>query len=261
MRIVIPSFGRAKILRTKTLTMLEMQGFKKDEIDIWVSNEEQLAIYKAEIPDGVFFVSNTSGLPAKRNAITEHYRADTEIVCFDDDVSSIGTLRADFNLRKFIAEAFAMCTIHNTPMWGVYPCGNPFFMKDRWRAGFTFCVGAMWGIRNDKSIKVSLHGCEDAERVIQVFRSHGRVLRYEGCGPVTKYFADGGINLSASRTIETEKADKQLLFETQGDLFSKFAPKKNGHWELTYRRQLSYILPSPSQSDDLHDDLPKTPGP
>lgn len=236
--------------------MLEMQGFRKDEIDIWVSNPDQLAAYKSEIPDGHFYVSNTFGLPAKRNAITAHYAEGEELVCFDDDVGSVAALRPDFSLREFIHEAFAMCTAHNTPMWGVYPCGNRFFMKDRWRAGFTFCVGAMWGIRNDKNISVSLHGCEDAQRVIQVFRTHGRVLRYEGCGPVTKYFADGGINLSASRTLESEKADKESLYETQGDLFSKFAPKKNGHWELTYRRQLSYIL-DPSESDGPHDDFPE----
>ena len=255
MRIVIPSFGRAEILRTKTLKMLEMQGFQRNEIDIWVSNPDQLAIYMQAIPDGNFFVSNTSGLPAKRNAITAHYAAGEELVCFDDDVSAVHTLRPELSLRNFIAQAFAMCTTHGTPMWGVYPCGNKFFMKDRWRVGFTFCVGAMWGIRNQKDIKVSLHGCEDAERVIQVFRSHGRVLRYEGCGPVTKYFAAGGINLSASRSIESEKADKQSLYETQGDLFSKFAPKKNGHWELTYRRNLSQIVGN-SESDDLRDDVP-----
>jgi hypothetical protein len=224
-----------------------------DEIDIWVSNPEQLDLYKSELPDGVFFVSNTSGLVAKRNAITQHYPAGMELVCLDDDISSISSIRPVFSLREFIDEAFAMCTTQNTPMWGVYPCGNRFFMKDRWRVGFTFLVGAMWGIRNDKTVNVTHSSCEDAERVVQVFRTHGRVLRYEGCGPVTKYFAAGGINLSESRTLETEKADKQELYETQGDLFSKFAPKKNGHWELTYRRQLSHIL-GPSESDAPHGD-------
>ena len=255
MRIVVPSYARASILRTKTLAMLEAQGFLPDEIDIWVSNPEQLELYKKEIPYGNFFVSNTSGLPAKRNAITAHYAAGEELVCFDDDVSAVQTLRPERSLREFIREAFAMCTVHNTPMWGVYPCGNTFFMKDRWRVGFTFCVGAMWGVLNDKTISVSLHGCEDAERVIQVFRTHGRVLRYEGCGPVTKYFAPGGINLSGSRSIESEKADKQSLYEAHGDLFSKFAPKKNGHWELTYRRNLSQIVGNP-ESDGPHGDSP-----
>jgi hypothetical protein len=256
MRIVIPSFGRAPILRAKTLTMLEMQGFQRNEIDIWVSNPEQLELYKKEIPDGNFFVSNTSGLVAKRNAITAHYEPGAELVCLDDDVGSVAALRPDFSLREFIHEAFAMCRIHNTPMWGVYPCGNTFFMKERWRVGFTFLVGAMWGIRNVRSVHVEHSSCEDAERVVQVFKSHGRVLRYEGCGPVTKYFAAGGINLSESRTLESEKADKALLYEAHRDLFSKFAPKKNGHWELTYRRQLSYIL-DPSESDGPHDDFPE----
>lgn len=247
MRFVIASFGRPKEIKNKSLRFLEKHGIANSEIDIWLENTEQLELYKAEYPQGNFFITNTVGLPAKRNAVVQHYDEGQQLVCLDDDIEDIATLRENFNFRDFINEAFELCKKHKTILWGIYPCKNTFFMKNKWRYGLSFCSSPIHGVFNDKSINVFASSCEDVHRCVQVYRKYGGCLRFDGAGAVTKYLAVGGIDATGLRTIEKEKAEKAILYEPNKDVFSRFYEKKDKRWELVFKRSLSRFL-TPDES-------------
>lgn len=262
MKFIVISYDRATTLKNKTLKTLAKHGIELSEIEIWVSNPAQLEIYKSEIPGGRFHVSNTTCWRDKVNTIFKYHESGQPIVMMDDDISDIKTVRPNFNLRAVFEEAFQKMTDLKTTLCTSYPCGNPFFMRDRWRAGMTFCCTMIAMFYNDPEIEITSTFMGDMEWGALVYKKRGNVLRYEGFGPVSKLYSPGGQqSASVLRNVDTEREDKEKLYERHKDLFTGVKLKRNGHYDIKIRRSLSYILASPAQSDDLRDDLPETPGP
>ena len=49
MEIVIPSYHRSKVLKKKTLAFLEAEGFPKEQITIFVADEQERETYELEL--------------------------------------------------------------------------------------------------------------------------------------------------------------------------------------------------------------------
>ena len=227
--IAIPSYKRQDIIQTHTLAVLNRHKIKPEYITIFVANQEEYDIYKAEVPSFLYnkLVIGVLGLKNQRNFISEYYPEGQYIVEMDDDIKKIMQLvvklmvkrksrRSNINLSKsksksksskigktvkpiedldaFIRRAFEMCAESNIFLWGVYPLINPYFMTYKITTDLRFIVGPMWGMinRHRKDLKLTVDEKENSERTLQFWVADGSVLRFNNVGIETKYYKNKG---------------------------------------------------------------------
>tara|TARA_R110000796_G_scaffold151060_1_gene267638 strand:- start:203 stop:961 length:759 start_codon:yes stop_codon:yes gene_type:complete len=207
-RVAIPTLNRVKELGEKTLRTLELHGIPRDIIDIFVANEEQEGLYRAEYPE-YNIVRGIIGKRAISNFIFQEYYAEGQyIVHFDDDIEAIRRAPPDldrwsddgsWSLRDEIDIAFSACEKSSRNLWGVYTCVNLLFMKnqDRISTDYKFCGGWMFGTINKRSSNECLigDGCiDDYERCIRHYLADGGIVRLNYICCKTKYGnPEGGI--------------------------------------------------------------------
>ena len=75
---------------------------------------------------------------------------------------------------------------------------------------FKYIVGALYGVINDRSLKVSIDHAEDYERSIQHYIKYGGMVRFNRYSALTAFYAKGGLE-AAGRTVAKEDADKKAL--------------------------------------------------
>ncbi len=232
MKIAIPSYKRSEILISKTLPLLKSYGITDDEIDIFVADEEEHAVYRAAIARDINIIIGEVGIDKIRMFMSHHYDEDQEIVYFDDDIEKIeklvyvedadgqGTqvlkkkLAPIEDLRLLVSEGFKLCHEKGLKNWGVYPARNGFFMNDTVSTDLKYVIGALTGVINDRECenRIVSHG-EDYERTIKYYLKYGGVIRFNNITIKTKYFANGGIH--ASLNNEREKHIDEQLFILQ----------------------------------------------
>lgn len=218
MKIAIPSYKRPQVLINKTLPLLRSYGILDDEIDIFVADEEQYAIY-SELVGNINIVIGEVGIDTIRMFMSKYYDEGDEIVYFDDDIEKIeklviidgkNKLEPIDDLRLLVKEGFRLCKEKGFKNWGIYPTRNAFFMKDKISTDLKYVIGALTGVINDRECekRIVSHG-EDYERTIKYYLKYGGVIRFNNITIKTKYFAKGGI--CASMNDEREKyIDEQL---------------------------------------------------
>jgi len=238
-RVAIPSYKRSAILKRKTLTMLEREGYTPQDIDIFVSNEDEYKEYKALLPEYNFIITNTMGLTNKKNFITNYYDEGQFILSVDDDVSKM--LYAPDSEYKSLREVALMIFLqmieHDTILGAFYPVGNTMCMKNIWERGFVFALGSIYCYRIDKSILIDV-APEDNDRCIKVYRKYGTIVRYCRCAPITVYWkTKGGMTMSETDRSAIDHRDKKKLADENPDL-CKLIQKKNGMHELKYNLKL-----------------------
>ena len=79
MKIAIPSYKRPQVLINKTLPLLRSYGILDDEIDIFVADEEQYAIY-SELVGNINIVIGEVGIDTIRMFMSKYYDEGDEIV-------------------------------------------------------------------------------------------------------------------------------------------------------------------------------------
>jgi len=75
-----------------------------------------------------------------------------------------------------------------------------------------YIIGALYGVLNDKSIKVSIDSAEDFERTILYYKKYGKVVRMNNMSAFTQYYATGGM-ADNGRTKELDIIEKTKLCE------------------------------------------------
>lgn len=242
--IAIPSYGRSKECKAKTITTLEKNMIPKDRITIYVV-AEQVEEYKKELPD-YRIVTGVKGIVPQRQYILEQYPTGTNLVYMDDDLEHIDLSMTSYpDLMSFINDAFKQSKEKGAYLWGVYAVYNPFFRKDREDVStcLNFCVGCFYGIitrpNNRKlDITISVQGNkEDVERSIRYFIEDGVVLRFNKIAPKTKYFGAGGIGLLKERLAEIDREvdELQKAFPDYGRKWHR----KNGIAEFRLMKKIS----------------------
>ena len=228
--IVIPSYNRPYIIQSKTLALLNRHNINPKKITIFVANQEQYDLYKANIPVMLYnnLVVGVLGLKNQRNFIMDYYSEGTHIVQMDDDLDkivelvvtrkSVGrgiskgtttvngkgklsrksstrkTTKPISNLDKFIRNAFKICKEKGIFLWGVYPLSNARFMTPKVTTDLRFIVGPMWGNinRHRPDLRLTIDEKENAERTLQHWVIDHKVLRFNGVGIDTKYYKNKG---------------------------------------------------------------------
>ena len=242
-RIAIPSYRRAKTLRSKTLSLLTNSNIDPSRIDIFVGDEDDAALYKRTLP-GTWYERIIVGVPGMgpiRNFINDHYPEGQQVLNVDDDIKSIvrriddKTLEPVEDLDGLIKTGFRLAEQSGLRLWGIYPVGNPYFMKRRARFDLTYIVGAFWGttIGRGDECYVTLEDKEDYERTLRYYSVDGGVVRIEDVALVTNYYGEeGGMQHDGNRTPERIEASALMLVERFPDLCSLNTSKKSGHAEI-----------------------------
>lgn len=238
-RIAIPSYKRPDGLKNKTIRTLLREGYTPDDIDIFVSNEEEKTMYSKVLPGYNLIVSNTMGLHNKKNFITAYYPEGQHILSMDDDITKM--VYADISkyktLKEVVPAIFRQMHNHNTILGGFFPAGDPRCMRNEWERGLCFILGAMYCYINDKSIIIQQSSAEDAERTIKVYEKYKCVVRNGLYAPVTRYWENkGGITASEEDRHSADYIAKKYFADTYPE-YVKLVQKKD-RYDLKYNIKL-----------------------
>lgn len=255
--VAIPSYKRAGMIRDKTLAVLDRCGVPPELVTVWVADDDELADYRATVPDPIAVRIGAPGLCACRNVIAEHYPTGTHLVQLDDDVDDVRQRLNDrehgpvADLPALWAEMFATTVSLGLRLWGVYPVVNPMFMKPKVRTGLWLITGPMFGViacRDDPAAThVSIPGSgekEDRERTLRYYCADGAVVRCDWVAVKTRYYRrEGGIH-AAGRTEATERAAVAYLLNGWPGLVTERADRKTGYPEVRLHDRRSAHPPS-----------------
>lgn len=241
--VAIPSYKRARICNEQTLATLHRMGLPKENINVFVV-EEEYDEYVGELNPQFYnkIVIGKKGLIQQRAFIENYYENGVSIVSLDDDVKDIDlSLTAFTDLHTFFLQAFQDLRTHGAYLWGVYPVFNPFFRQSKadLSTELKFIVGAFYGFINRKKlfrITEFNHNKDDVERSIKYYMYDGVVLRYNKIGFETKYYAnEGGLGSLKERFEDVKRSAKMLhnCFPSLCDL----KVRKNGVYEVTLKRR------------------------
>tara|TARA_R110000737_G_scaffold135601_2_gene166645 strand:- start:1616 stop:2389 length:774 start_codon:yes stop_codon:yes gene_type:complete len=186
-RIAIPSHNRPN--DQITFEYLLSQGFSPLDIDVFVSSSEQAELYRACNPKMDNIIIGKLGMKEIRNFITDYYPTDVKYVSFDDDIKEVRMKNPkeweessfadpdELDLDEEIKLAFSECEKSGRRMFGVYPVENHYFMKNQITYDYKFACGGLFGVINEKSLKIKLDQYEDYDRCIQEYLSYGGIVR------------------------------------------------------------------------------------
>lgn len=241
MEIAIPSYQRSKVLKKKTLAFLEAEGFPKEQITIFVADEKERETYELELGLDYKMVVGVKGIANQRLFIRNYYPEGTRILSLDDDIRSVKIKREGLKFKNLVEKMFSAVEDEGLTTWGLYPCNNLFFCKDRLLAGNFYIIGCCYGFINKKDLLeygeggLDFSAKEDAWYSLKRIELDGCVLRYEGACPNTDYYAKGG--LSEFRTTEKESKISKAIVSYYPTL-TKYVEKKNGHPEVKILRKV-----------------------
>jgi hypothetical protein len=253
--IAIPSYDRVRILQEKTLALLERNGIPKDSITIFVADEEQLALYKAELPDYRFVVA-VKGILNARNFITRYYSDSQRLVHIDDDLEEVfekvnpdikeSKLMIPLRLLEFFEKAFEELESKGLSICGVNPVNNPYFLYEKVTTDLRYCIGCFRLAINRHDI-VLQHSSqkEDVEQTLRAYVRDGGVLRYNHIAIKTRYYAKGGIlSADCGDSLKKRKELSKSACELLAAEFPKYGNlkmRKNGTWEFALKRSPKVI--------------------
>ena len=242
--VAIPSYDRPKELNKKTLTMLEDNNISKNIITVFVASAEQKKIYEEEIGTDYKIVIGVKGMANIRNFMTNYYPSGKKILFIDDDISRIVKgessgmkITTVTNLKSLASNGFNLCKKHGYQLWGLHPSSNPRSLKSDKLVtnNLKYIIGALYGVINDKTIKVSLDQAEDYERTLKSYVKYGGMIRFNNYSGYTTYYASGGMQ-AAGRTSSKEDSDKKQLVKKYSQYAETYI-RDNGRTEIRLKSQ------------------------
>ena len=234
-RIAIPTIARAETIKKKTINYLSKTDIDFKEVDLFLSDGEELDAYKESLKEYPinFIVTNKKHVNTQRNFIVDYYKEGQLVLGIDDDIQSIEIRVSEkktiplLNLTEFVDQAFEISLGHKFDMWGVNAVLNPYFMRNNISFNLKYIVACFYGWRNTHQPKAYVstnpeYGKEDYERSIKYYIEDGGLTRFNYVSPKTKYYSeDGGIQ--TYRTFENEGNGVNYLLKN----YPLFCRKKN----------------------------------
>lgn len=252
--ICIPSYNREFICNKKTLTTLHNNNINPELIYVYVANKTEYEKYSNILNKNFYnkIIVGVLGLVNQRQFIINQFEENKNIIFMDDDIENIDLSISKYsedNLDYFLKEAFEICKINKSFIWGIYPVFNPFFRKSKneFSKDLKYIVGAIYGIINRpnlNTLKLSLTEIdsqkEDVERTIKYFIEDGIVIRFNTIGFKTKYYGSiGGLGTFKDRLEPMKQACIRLNNEYSN--YGKIKIRPNGMNEFVLKIKRSKI--------------------
>lgn len=238
--VTIPSYRRADICNSQTLTCLAEGGVPRDRVFVGVV-EEEADEYARRLDPALY--DDLVVYPRYNNmagACMELQRQFTpgNVVQFDDDVRAIErklddkTLEPVTDLPELFTTGFQQCIDRGFTLWGIYPARNPMFMKSRISTRLCLCVGHCFGhILSGRACEQSTASAKnDYERCLQHYMADGGLVRFDYiCARSKVYNQPGGLQGIRDDSMAIREAD-DLMRRFPGMVKPKKA--KSGHYEI-----------------------------
>jgi len=202
--IAIPTLSRPCALKNKTLHLLDDYMIPKDNIYIFVIDEEYDA-YASVLSDDYHIIVGERGIANQRNFISNYFNINQYIVSFDDDLTDLmfledgKDLKSINNLQNVITMMINVMDSSGVFLAGVYPVSNGFFMKDTITTDLRFIIGGWFIYYNQKlMLDIRSESKEDYENTILYFLNNKSVLRFNNICFKSKKHSEGGLGRDRS---------------------------------------------------------------
>lgn len=232
--IAVPSHRRAKLFAEKTLNYLRMCGVDDGEIDIYVSDKQDVEEYK--YPSVVW--TGAKNVAEKFNFIHGHYAPGTRVVVLEDDVELVDKNGPMYAFDDLVQRAFD--EVGAGGIWGIAPHSNGFYFSGKVTRTLKLVVAHCFGFvsTNAPELEVTQLGKSDYERTCRYFTTYGEVLRMDMVGvKTTSYVQEGGMQSQHSRDERAvfERAACDYLVQRYPHLLRHNTKKKSLFAELSFR--------------------------
>jgi len=229
-KIVIPSLGRAKVLKERTLETI--RDISKDKIFIFVIKKEYDE-YKSLLSDYNIIIGEL-GCAEQKRFISNYFEEDERLLFLDDDIKGFykkyGSITKPIMAQELFNHSFEMLDRYNASMCGIYPAKNPFFMRMKVRKGLSFCIGQFNAVINKRKLfnDFQYRILEDYERSIRYFLDY-KLIRLDYITLEADYNKLEGGWQTESEKRHVEKKEAELSrFKQQYDNYCFIKNKKTG---------------------------------
>jgi hypothetical protein len=221
----IPSYKRPLKVKESTINTLENLGVPKENIYVFVANDEELISYKNSLGQGYKLVVGELGIGNQRTFINGYFPEGTRIVSADDDLLSL-VVKDENKSRPFngdlvslVTQLFDICDEERIKSWGVNPCTNGFFMTHELVIGLRQSLGEFYGEYSQlPQTQSDLPHTEDVEKFVKHYLLFGGMMRVNDIGVKQKYQSQGGVVSQLGGKQERVEAYHQ----TVEDLVSRY---------------------------------------
>jgi hypothetical protein len=237
-RIAIPTYKRADMLGKKTLTFLSEYGIDPSLIDIFVASEAEEKEYREKLRPGTYgnLIVGHLGIARQRTFIQQFYPLGQRVWSLDDDIRGVVCLRENLDLMDFVSGMFDLCEREGVTVWGVYPAGTKFYLKDEMKKGVLYIVACFYGYINKKDlIYPPLDTKEDWWSTLERCRIDGAVIRCHFIAPKTTYWLKTG-GLAETRTLELERIHATTVAAMFPQYTEGMYVRRNGHPDVKLKR-------------------------
>ena len=241
MIFAIPSYNRYKTIFKHTISFLLKENTERNDIYIFVANQEQYDLYRDHIGDDFNIIIGKLGIANQRNFIRYYFNEFEEIIVLDDDILRFVSLNDTISFLDFCKEQFIICKEKDIHLWGAYPIS--FYLKQtETNNQLTFIIGSFYGFINshDNGLDVSDKAeCkEDIEMSILHFKKYGKIRRVNWCSLAKSKQKKGGL-FDIDRTVVNHNSALYLK-EKYPEYISKIYERK-GYTEVKLRNLTSDV--------------------
>jgi len=225
-QIAIPSYKRHNYVISQSLQTLKALGSDLSNVTVFVADKEEKFIYDTAIEGVGLKVATVVGVPGllkqRRWYNTEYYSEGTPILNMDDDVAGLFQKDGEKKFKPmempiddFALKGFEFCEEYGARLWGINAVLNGFFMKNTVTVGLRYICGIFHGTyAGDPTLcgpqRFMESSGEDFENTLAHYTEYGKVIRFDGVAPKTKYFASGGIQAEIGGDKKTRNEDHSI---------------------------------------------------
>lgn len=196
----IPSYQRPIKVKEATIPTLENLGVDKENIYVFVANEQEESLYRDSLGKEYNIVVGVLGIGPQRIFINDWFPEGTRIVSIDDDITKL-VYKVDKKTDQFqgdlvglVEELFNLCDSRGAKCWSITTTLNGFFMTNEIVVGLRQSLGGLFGEYSKlPEVQSDLPHCEDWEKFIKHYQVYGSMLRVNDLGAVQKYQDSGGV--------------------------------------------------------------------
>lgn len=242
-KIAIPTHRRSDLIGDMTLKLFK--DFNKEDIYLFISDEEDYENYKQFYSDYNLILTLTDNVRDKFNFIQNYFKEGLLIFVLEDDIKEIKDI-----VNSNIADTFNFIIRYvkksKCKSFGVYPSSNEFFMSRTIEYGLTYLVANMFGFISQRDQINKDNNCflktkNDYERSVLYFKNTGKSIRFNFISCLTNnYTTKGGMQELKERELLEEEACFYLI-KRYPKIFSYNDNRSSKYRELKMNKKVKKI--------------------